>query len=62
MDIENYTDEELIEIAKKKLAKEAETKKRWAIYNKRIKWANERYKEFALENGFTLPELPEELK
>jgi hypothetical protein len=60
--MENLTQEQLAEIGAKEVARRNKQHAYDAKYNGRIKWANEQYKAFALENGFELPEIPAEFK
>ena len=58
----DYTNDQLAQIGRDALAKKITTSAKWKNYNLRMKWINDQYKKFAIENEFELPKMPDELK
>lgn len=54
--MKNYTNEELLAIAQKEVARRDNQKEYDRQWNAKKKWADAQYKAFALANGFVLPE------
>ena len=58
----NLTDDQLIEIGKKEIARQVKQKEYDRIYLGRKKFEFEQYVKFCKENNFEMPEYPEDLQ